>query len=388
MKILIVHNDYAKYSGEEAVVDKMASMFRQHGHDVCFYRKTTANLRKSLWGQVRAFWEGIYSPSGVIGIRKVIEREKPDIINVHNLYPFISPASLFECRKEGIPVVMTIHNFRVICPTGLFMRNHKPCECCLLKKNEWDCVKYNCEHSILKSTGYAFRNMYARWTGAYRKNVTMYACITEFQQRKLIEANYDANKIIVIPNFIDPPFRYTYIRGTYVAFCGRLSQEKGVDLILNVARRHPEISFKFAGELRDLEILSNGIPENCELMGYLSGKELDDFYQNAAFCVMASKWYEGFPMSILEAAKFGKCVIGPDHGGFSEIIGQRETAIGRLFKPNDEFDLENKIMDLWNNPDIVEKLGKKSFEKLRREYCSEVIYEKWMNLFNKIINEK
>lgn len=145
-------------------------------------------------------------------------------------------------------------------------------------------------------------------------------------------------------------------------FCGRLSKEKGVDLILEVARRHPEIPFKFAGELRDKELF-NGIPDNCELKGYIFGKELDDFYQNAMFFVMASKWYEGFPMSILEAAKFGKCTVGPDHGGFTEIIGREEEAIGKLFKPNDVHDLEKIITDLWSYPEVAISLGQKAWEK-------------------------
>ena len=123
MKILLVHNNYGKYSGEEAVVDKMASMFREHGHEVCFYRLTTERSRESLSGKIKGFLCGIYSPSGVKGLREILEREKPDVVNVHNLYPFISPAALFECKKTKVPVVMTVHNFRLICPTGLFMRN-------------------------------------------------------------------------------------------------------------------------------------------------------------------------------------------------------------------------------------------------------------------------
>lgn len=384
MKILLVHNSYAKYSSEEAVVDKMAVMLRSNGHEVCFYRSTTEGRRESLFGKIKGFIAGMYSYSRVKGMREILKREKPDIINVHNLYPFISPAALFECKKAGVPVVMTVHNFRLICPTGLFMRDNKPCEVCLQKGNEWSCIRYNCEHSILKSVGYTLRNVYARWTGAYKKNVDVFACITDFQRRKLIEAGYDANKVTVIPNFIETPLKCIFTQGTYVAFCGRLSKEKGVDLILEVARRHPEIPFKFAGELRDKELF-NGIPDNCELKGYIFGKELDDFYQNAMFFVMASKWYEGFPMSILEAAKFGKCTVGPDHGGFTEIIGREEEAIGKLFKPNDVHDLEKIITDLWSYPEVAISLGQKAWEKMKQEYSSEIISEKWMSLLKKII---
>lgn len=383
MKILIVHNNYGKSSGEEAVVDKMAAMLQKHGHQVGFYRMTSEGYRESLSGQIKGFCAGIYSLAGVKGMREAIEREKPDIINVHNLYPFISPAALFECRKAGIPVVMTVHNFRLICPTGLFMRDGGPCELCLQKRDEWSCIRYNCEHSLLKSTGYTLRSAYARWTGAYKKCVSAFACITEFQRKKLIEAGYDESRIVVIPNFLDNLATPDFKEGSYVAYSGRLSSEKGIDLIMEVARKHPDIPFKFAGEARDPEILNN-IPSNCELLGYLSGAALKEFYRNAAFFVMASKWYEGFPMSILEAAQYGKCVIGPDHGGFTEIIGKGEDAIGLLFSPGDTVDLEQKITQLYNNHQEIKLLGRKAFDKLTEEYSSNIIYNKWLSLFSKI----
>lgn len=383
MKILIVHNNYGKYSGEEAVVDKMAAMLQSHGHTVSFYRLTTEDARDSLTGKIKGFVSGIYSPAGVKGMRDVLQKEKPDVVNVHNLYPFISPAALFECKKANVPAVMTIHNFRLICPTGLFMRDGKPCERCLEKGNEWSCIKYNCEHSILKSVGYTLRNAYARWTKAYKDNVDMYACITAFQKRKLIAAGFDENKITVIPNLMDAPKTLDTYQGNYIAFCGRLSREKGVDLIIETARKHPEIAFKFAGELRDPDLIEN-LPENCELRGYISGEELNDFYKQASFFVMASKWYEGFPMSILEAAKYGKCTIGPNHGGFTEIIGQGENAIGKLFEPSNVDDLEKQIVELWNNSKTTEELGRRAFEKLQKEYASEVIYKQWETLFEKL----
>lgn len=388
MKILLVHNSYGKYSGEESVVDKMAAMFQSYGHEICVYRQSSEDERKSVRGKMRGFLSGIYSPSGVKGMHEALIKQQPDVVNVHNLYPFISPAALFECKKAGVPVVMTIHNFRLICPTGLFMRNEKPCETCLEKGNEWSCIRYNCEHSLLKSIGYTLRNVYARWTGAYKKNVDVFACITEFQKKKLIAAGYDEAKIVVISNSIDAAESYAPSKGEYVAFCGRLSKEKGVEFILTVARKHPEITFKLAGELRDEELIAQGIPDNCELVGYLSGNRLRDFYQRSAFAVMASKCYEGFPMSILEAAQFGKCTIGPNHGGFTEIIGTGEEAIGCLFRPNDAEDLESRITELWNTPALAEEKGRKAFQKLQQQYGSEVIYKQWEELLNRVRKTK
>ncbi len=385
MKILLVHNDYGKYSGEEAVVDRLANMWASHGHEVVQLRQSTAGYRESLTGKIHGFLAGLYCPSGAKAMREILQQEKPDVVNVHNLYPFIGPAALFECKKAGMPVVMTVHNFRLICPTGLFMRNGKPCEVCLRNGNEWGCVRYNCEHSLLKSIGYATRNAVARLTKAYKECVDEFACITDFQREKLTEAGFPANRITVMPNSIDAPTNYSPTEGRYIAYIGRLSYEKGFDLLITVARRHPEIRFCFAGAQRSATNM--GIPENVTFMGYLHGTKLENFIRNARFVVIPSRCYEGFPMAILEAAQYGKPTIGPNHGGFTKIIGEGEEAIGRLFAPNDVEDLERQIVTLWKEPKAIERLGAKAFRKLQREYSTEAVYGKWYKLMTDLVQK-
>lgn len=385
MKVLIVHNDYGKYSGEEAVVDKMAAMLPTIGYEVAQLRMTTADARESLMGKIRGFVSGIYCPGGVKAMREAIRRESPDVVNVHNLYPFISPAALRECRKAGIPVVMTVHNFRIMCPTGLFMRDNSPCEVCLERGDEWACVKYNCEHSRLKSIGYAVRNAVARTGRYYRDCVDMFACITDFQRRKLIQAGFPPEKIVVIPNSMDVPPLTDCEAGNYVAYSGRISREKGVDMIIEAARRHPDIPFKLAGAVRDTDLVAD-LPSNVELAGYLSGEKLRDFYANARFFVMASRWYEGFPMTILEAARFVKPMVVPDHGGFTEIIGRGEDAIGMLFAPGNIDSFDEMVASMWGDLIKTQLLGAKSYVKLQKQYSTEVVVDKWNALLAQMTN--
>lgn len=394
MKILLVHNDYAKYSGEEAVVDKMNQLFKRLGHSVAQLRMSTAGLRENLMGKAKGFIAGLYSPAGVKAMAEALDREKPDIVNVHNLYPFISPAALRECKKRGVPVIMTVHNYRLICPTGLFMRNNAPCELCLEKGNEWGCVKYNCEGSLLKSVGYAGRNAVARLRRHYLDCVDYFACLSDFQRQKLIQAGFDPAKLIVIPNSITLPTPPPPIPNPqspipkYVAFSGRISPEKGVDLIMEVARRHPEIPFKFAGAVSPNVNLSLPDSNNVELKGYLSGDELEKFYKDAAFFVLSSKCYEGFPMAILEAAKYSKPMVAPNHGAFPEIIKQgNETEEGGvLFTPGDVDELEKVIVGLWNNPEEINRLGQNAYKNLQNHYTSDVVANMWKNLLQKVIN--
>lgn len=385
MKILIVHNNYGRPSGEEGVVEKMICMLQEHGYEVATYRKTTEKERYSLLGSIHGFFAGIFCISGIWGMWRAIRREHPDVVNVHNLFPFISPAALYVCRWMKVPVVMTIHNFRLICPNGLFMHNGMPCEMCLKKGSAWLCLKNRCEGSLSKSLGYTLRTVFARRIHAY-DTVAAFACITSFQKQKLQIAHFPAHKLQVIPNFVTMQEKHKDCSSQnegYIAYAGRLSKEKGIDMIVEVAEKYPDIPFLLAGELREGE-LQQKIPRNCKLTGFLTADKLEEFYKKAAFLVIPSRCYEGFPMAILETACYGKPCICPAHGGFTEIIGEGEEAIGVLFRPNDPDDLEQEIINLWSHPERIEELGRRAYEKVSREYSSEVVFGKWEKLINRI----
>lgn len=385
MRVLIVHNDYGKPSGEESVVERVAAMFAAGGHEVEQLRRSTAGCRDSLGGKLKAFVGGVWSPSGRRAMAEALDRFRPDVVNVHNLYPFIGPAALEECRKRGVPVVMTVHNFRLICPTGLFMLGGRPCEECLRRGNEWGCVSHNCEGSMPKSVAYAARNALARVRGHYSRCVTHFACITDFQRSKLIEAGFDADRISVIPNSVDydPALAASpAANGDYVAYCGRLSYEKGYDRLMATARRHPEIEFRFAGAER--EPGGAALPPNVRMMGFLRGGELQRFFAGARFVVMPSRCYEGFPMAILEAAQHARPTIGPDHGGFTEIIGKGEEACGLLFDPASDAGLDATVATLWRDPELATALGVAARRKLAERYSTAAVARQWEALLHKL----
>ena len=385
MYLLLIHNNYGVYSGEEMVFDQQISLFREMGHKVEVYRKTTEGLRGTLSGNISGLLQGFYAPSAVHDIQKTMQTNRPDCVIVHNLYPYISPAILKPIKKAGVPIIMTVHNFRLICPVGLFMRRSepKPCEMCLQKGNEWSCIRYNCELNWLKSIGYAARNWYARKTKAYIKHVDFYACITNFQIQKLIEAGFDAGKMVHISNFLDKITEQKSQLGEYVAVSGRLSKEKGIDLILQAASQTPEIQYVFAGSPREEEPITTPIPENCVFLGHISKTELPDFYAKARFLVMASRCYEGFPMTILEIAQYAKPAIGPAHAGFLEIIDDKQT--GLLFQPNNLADLTEKIQTLWNSTEECTIMGRNALQKLKSHYTMQAVKEKWCKIITQCV---
>ncbi len=340
---------------------------------------------------MRGFFAGIYCAEGVRAMREVLRSFRPDVVNVHNLYPFLSPAVLQECRKADVPVVMTVHNYRLICPTGLFLRNDTACERCLTKGNEWPCLLHNCERSLPRSLGYAARNCFARLRRYYLDNVDCYCCLTDFQRDKLIEAGFDKEKIVVIPNYIQvaSPAVSAQPNGCvcspYIGYVGRLSREKGFDLLLDVAARRPQWQFRFAGEVRDT---LPPIPSNVTLCGNLSRQELDDFYRNACCIVLPSRCYEGFPMTLLEAFAAGKPCIAPRHGALPQLIGDETDTCGLLFTPNDTYDLERALSQMLQNKEEREQMGKNARRNVQENYSRERIVAEWNDLLQRLASRK
>lgn len=394
MRILIVHNDYGKYSGEEAVVDRMIADGRQAGLEIETLRYTSKFSRDRFWGRVRGFFAGIYSFSGRRMMREALRTFRPDIVHIHNLYPFISPAVLPLCRKAGVPVIMTVHNYRLICPTGLFLRDGKPCENCLLNGNERDCLRYNCENDIIRSLGFTLRNAVARRRRFYIDNVDYFCCLTDFQRKKLIQAGFASEKIRVMHNYVkyyEPaePNPETEKWGTgFVGYVGRLSYEKGYDLLFEVARRHPEIEFRFAGFLRDT--IEKEPPSNVKLCGVLEPELLSRFYENAAFIVIPSRCYEGFPMVLLESSSHSRCCVAPNHGAFPELMTDTETGKlgGCLFNPGDIDSLEQTITLLWNDKPLTEELGRIAKENHQKHFLRRIVNQRWDLFLKGLVNDK
>ncbi len=391
MKILVVHNDYGQYSGEEAVVDQFIADYREHGYMVEVFRRSSSTSRNTLRGKIHGFFSGIYSVSGVRTMKRILLQYRPDVVHIHNLYPFISPPALFTCHKAEIPVVMTVHNYRLMCPTGLFLRDGHPCEACLQHHSEWRCLWHNCEKSLLRSLGYAARNTVARQWRIYTRCVDYFCCLTNFQQRKLAEYGIDTEKLRVFPNYINISYPPAHEMGNttqerFVGYVGRLSYEKGYDLLLEIARRHPEIPFRLAGTFREGNIICD-LP-NVTLCGPLDKEHLSIFYQESAFIVIPSRCYEGFPMVLLEASIHKKPCIAPNQGAFPELIHKGEAATGLLFAPGDIENLEQQVVKLWNNPEQIDLWGAKAYHNVTTYYNKAVINAQWFDFIESIAIRK
>jgi glycosyltransferase involved in cell wall biosynthesis len=380
VRILIVHNHYGGYSGESSVMEQHQQMLKSHGHDVDLYTRSSLELDAMFFGKVRAFFAGLYNPYSIDQINKITGSFHPDVIHIHNLYPLISPSVLPCLRSSGAMVVMTVHNYRLVCPNGLCCQNDTVCELCSGGR-EWNCLFRNCEADILKSAGYALRNAWARIAGYYLENIDAFLCLTGFQKRKLVENGIPEERCHVLPNFVSGDYKTFEVRempGKGFLFIGRLNRQKGVDILIRAAVELPHIQFTLIGSIDEHVVDLRSIPSNVRVLGVVSEEEKHRQLDRALALVFTSRSYEGFPMVFLEAMIRGLPVVAPRFAGYPEIVSERET--GWLFEPENSSDLVRTLQLIHDEPLTAVVYGRNSIDAVRLRYGPDVWYENYMNV--------
>ncbi|MBU1012527.1 MAG: glycosyltransferase family 4 protein [Bacteroidetes bacterium] len=392
MRILQIHNKYGKFSGEESVLEAEKLLLEKKGNEVLLYSRSSEEIG-GFWGKVNAFVSGFYNYRSILEIKKLLLIFKPDIVHIHNLYPFISPTVLLTIQRQNTPIVMTVHNYRLICPNGLFFTKGKICERCA-GGNEWNCIIRNCEGSFAKSSGYALRNFYARKRHFFSSNISRFICLTNFQKEKLIKNGFGKKKMTVLSNFLDAKFKEDCVipSKSYIVFSGRVNNQKGFDLIIMAMdfleteySQNKVLPILVAGQIDSAFINQFKIPESIQLKGIVPKKEMDSIYHNARFLVFTSRSYEGAPMVFFEAMKHHLPVIAPRLGAYSEII--EDGVNGLLFSPGDYIDLAHKIKILSLNKDLCFQLGENGYQKLIEKYSPEIHYDQLISIYRQVINE-
>lgn len=325
MKILILHNRYSRVGGEEGVVAFQRRLLEKHGHAVLLYERSYDEIRTWRGGRLTSLFSALYNRRSVQQVRELVRRERPEVAIVHNLFPVISPAVLPVLKAEGVRVLMTLHNYRLICPTGICYSGGEVCERCGERfGREWNCLVRRCEGSVAGSFGYALRGWWSRWMGYFSGNVDCFLALSDFQRDLLSrDTGIPRERFVVVPNAIDPEAmpQPTHLPATrdYVAYAGRLSPEKGIDILFEAARLLPDVAFRVAGRVAEGYVLPP-VPPNVELVGQLDRQGIADLYGGALAAVMASRWYEGFPLSAVEAMYYGAPLVLPVLGGLPEIV--------------------------------------------------------------------
>jgi glycosyltransferase involved in cell wall biosynthesis len=351
MKILQVHNYYQRPSGEDTVLANEAGLLRSSGHEVVIYSRSNAEIdggQQALAG-ARLAARALWSQTDFVDLSMTIRSERPDILHVHNTFPLISPAIYFAASREQVPVVQTLHNYRLTCANGLLMRNGHPCEACV-GRLPLAAVWHRCyRDSVVASSVVASMQMLHRTLGTYRQRVHAFIALSLFAKHLMIRAGLPEDRIYVKPNFTDPkPDLAAYRpRAKQIAFVGRLTYEKGVDALLRswaaINRSDWTLLIIGDGPARDrLQAEFRGL-ENVSWLGWVNQRMVDLFLRRSAFAVVPSRWYEGFPMAALDAMSVGTPVIAPGFAAFPEVVGR--TGAGALFKPGDDLSLQDSLTE-------------------------------------------
>ena len=382
--ILIVHNYYQIPGGEDTVVANEKKMLEKHGHKVTLYSRNNAELKKMP--RLRKIFlpiTTVFNPRTYRDIKKLIKQENIEVVHVHNTLNLVSPAVYYAARRMKVPVVQTIHNFRLLCPGATFYRDGHICEDCV--EHGLKCaVRHSCyRKSKIQTLACVLSTAFHRMTGIYGK--INYICLTDFNKQKLLGLKQiKPERVFVKPNFVECKNEYVpeKDRKDQFVFAGRLDKLKGIDLLFEAWKRMGEDAPKLivcgTGPMEDWcksFIRKNDV--NIEMRGFVPNNEALKLIANSKALVLPTQWYEGFPMSIVEAFSVGTPVICSDLGNAGSVV--EEGITGYKF----QFDsIEDMITCVMKCNGICESTASKYYEKYteKRNYAMLIdVYESLKN---------
>lgn len=389
MKVLAVHNSYQQPGGEDVVFSAERRLLEEHGHQVISYERSNHEVEQmSKLQQLKMTKELVHSKDSKREIQKLLKAEAPDVVHVHNTFMMISPSIFETCQEMNVPVVQTLHNFRLLCPAWSLSREGRVCEECI-DHSLWRGVWHGCyRNSHLATAAVALMLRVHRGRNTWNESVDGFVALSEFARQKFVENGLPAAKMHVKPNFVhqDPGERERV--GNYALFVGRLSPEKGVSTLLNAWEKlDSRMPLVIAGEGPDRATLeaqaATAHLSNVTFTGRISAEEVRSRMKGAAFLVMPSVWYEGFPMTIAESFACGTPVICSKLGAMQEIVEHGQT--GRHFAPDDAEDLRRQVEYALSHPAEVAAMGKAARQEYEQRYTAQINYSMLLNIYEQTI---
>jgi glycosyltransferase involved in cell wall biosynthesis len=387
MKILVVHNHYRQPGGEQMAVMAQIALLRQQGHEVLEYTRhnreidTYGVIDKALFFPRTVFSRPVYRE-----LLDLARRERPDVAHLHNVFPLLSPAAYAALHSAGVPMVQTIHNFRLLCPNGLFFTHGQICERCK-HGNTLHAVRWRCyRHSRTLSALYAAAIGAHRLAGTFAA-VDRFIALTEFAAAKLGESGVVAkDRISVLGNFLPDPLPEPgarHGRSGSVVFLGRIAAEKGVVTLVEAAAQVPEVSVKILGEGPDGErcrALAQSLgTTNVQFLGTVTGEPKWAMLREALAVVVPSLCYEQLPFTILESMAAGTAIVASRHGGLATLVQHREN--GLLFTAGDSLALARQLRTLAREPERAAAMGENARQTLEGHWSARAHYAGLLEIY-------
>jgi len=386
VKIVQVHNTYQRPGGEDIVFEQECRMLERAGHEVVAYRRS--NWDAEAYRGIRLLGlakRTVWASDTRRNFLRLLRREKPDVVHVHNTFVMISPSLYSACSEARVPVVQTLHNYRLLCPAGTFFRDGKVCEECL-GGSLWRSVEHACyRQSYPASAVVALMLAAHRLRDTWNREISCFVALSEFARNKFVEGGLPREKIFVKPNFVSPDPGARTGPGDYALFVGRLSPKKRVDTVLAAWKRLPSsIPLHIIGDGPDreqlaAEALRDGLTQ-VQFKGQLPREQTLAAINLARFLVFASEWYENFPVTIAESFACSTPVICSRMGAMQEIVSDGHTGIH--FTPADSVDLAGKVEWAWNHPEEMSAMGRQARAEYESKYTAEQNYPRLIEIYN------
>ncbi len=403
MKIVFANKFYYLRGGAERYMFDLQKLLESKGHEVVPFAMRDWRDRPSRWwryfvspvtthkvtfspGALRTAGRALYSFEAGHKFSALCDKFKPDLVHVHNIYRQISPSILPAAKKRDLPVVMTIHDYNLIAPNYTLFHDGKICEI-TKPHNYWAAVRHRCvKDSRTASWLTAAELALHRRLGLYEKNVDAYIAPSRFVKAIFNEYGVGDDRIRVVPHFIDAADWEPRYAGGYALYVGRLSPEKGVDILIRAAAAARNVPLRIVGtgpEEAALKKLAGSLgAANVEFRGFKENEELRAEYAGARFVVIPSVWYEVFGLTALEAYAAGKPVVASEIGGLAELIQPGKTGVP--VSAGDVAGLAEVINGLWKDPVACERLGRAGRAWVEKDFSPETHYERIMKVYREV----
>jgi glycosyltransferase involved in cell wall biosynthesis len=379
--IMLVHNRYLRTGGEDSVYDAEKRVLLAHGHRVVEFVEENQRLAES--SRTAAAAALVWSSSQARKIDAFISRHRPDVVHVHNLYYRIGPTLYFVCQRRRLPVVQTLHNFRVGCINARLSRNGLPCERCLNRRFRWPGMLLRCfQGSLLRSAALTLSMDLHGRLGTWRDRVDAYIALSDFARTRHISSGIPASRVFTKPNSIPADPGMGAGDGGYCLFVGRLERDKGVETLLESAAWLPlgtELLVVGEGPMSGLvEAACRRLPR-VRWLGAQPRQAVLGLMQRAQLLLFPTLAYENFPVVIAEAFATGLPVVGSDLGATRELV--RDGVTGALFEAGSARHLAAAVTRLLADPPLLARMRGAARAEFERKYTPERCYADLMRIY-------
>jgi glycosyltransferase involved in cell wall biosynthesis len=390
LSVIIVHNRYQQHGGEEAVFEAEASLLESYGHRVrrLVFDNDDLPQSPSPIQKLNLAVETVWSRPARIRLQEAIDELRPDVVHFHNTLPRISPAAYSVARAAGVAVVQTLHNYRLICANGLMYRDGHPCEDCLGQALPAPALVHACYRgSRTQTAAVAAMLTLHRVRGTWQNDVDLYLSPSEFLRDKLIAAGMAPERIAVKANFVTPDPGMGCGDGGYALFVGRLTAAKGLETLLEAYRLNPHLPPLHIcgdGELAPAVQIAAVLDPRIVYRGRQHRDGVMREMDGAACLVFPSRWYENFPVTIVEAFARGLPVVASRLGAVTGIVEDRRT--GRLFRAGSTVDLAEKLSDLFTRTEARRRMAVAARDEYLEKYTGERNYRLLIDAYERAVH--